>query len=56
MTLSLSRGKLIAILIFLAMIDLFIPIPFFAIAALYIVIKRPVQFLDAVRRFYAEKS
>jgi len=50
------RKKLVWILIGLAFFDLIIPFPFFALAAMYIVVKRPARFLDFVRRLYATRN
>jgi hypothetical protein len=51
----MTRKKLILILISLAFLDMIIPIPFFGIFLIYLVVKRPVRFLDYVREVYAQK-
>ena len=46
------KRKLLISVIFLALLDTVIPIPFFAIFLLYVIIKRPGFFMDWVKEVY----
>ena len=52
----MSRKKLIWILVGMALLDVLLPLPLCALVAIYVVVKRPIEVLDFVRRLYAGRG
>ena len=46
------KTRLLLILVLLALVDMVIPVPFFALFLIIVTVARPVFFLDWVRRVY----